>query len=239
MAGDWTHPKVVRIASALKADRLRVVGGLHAVWCLFDAHSADGSLEGYTLDALDDLIGWPGFSAAMVGVEWMKETPQSLDLPRFEEHNGQSAKRRAQETERKRMARAEADLSAPEADEKRTREEKRREEKKEEKKTSPLRDVFVPPEWIPSETWVAYLKTRTKKRSDNNPHALGLIVKDLEDFKSRGFDALVILETSIKSGWAGVFEPKAQGGDRGGGGKQAALEARNRAVIDDVFAGGI
>jgi hypothetical protein len=37
MAGDWiqmrvalqTHPKVVRIASALKADRLRVVGGLH------------------------------------------------------------------------------------------------------------------------------------------------------------------------------------------------------------------
>ena len=47
MAGDWikmrgdlgTHPKVVRIMSALKADRLRVVGGLHAVWSLFDAHS--------------------------------------------------------------------------------------------------------------------------------------------------------------------------------------------------------
>jgi hypothetical protein len=105
----------------------------------------------------------------------------------------------------------------------------REEEIREEKKTTPLRDVFVPPDWIPSDTWVAYLKTRTKKRSDNNPHALNLIVKDLEDFKSRGFDALAILETSIKSGWAGVFEPKAQAGDRGGG-KQSALEARNRQV---------
>jgi hypothetical protein len=69
MAGDWikmrvdlaTSPKVVRIASALRADRLRVIGGLHAVWCLFDVHSTDGRLDGYTLEALDDLIGFPGF----------------------------------------------------------------------------------------------------------------------------------------------------------------------------------
>lgn len=136
MAGDWikmrsdlfTHPKVVRIASALKADRLRVVGGLMSVWCLFDAHSIDGSLDGYTIEALDELIGWPGFSSAMVAVSWMTETPNSLDLPRFSEHNGQSAKRRAQETERKRLAREDAELSASEADKKRTREEKRREE---------------------------------------------------------------------------------------------------------------
>lgn len=152
MAGDWikmstdlrTHPKVVRIASALKADRLRVVGGLHAVWCLFDAHSVDGSLEGYTLDALDDLVGWPGFSMAMVSVEWMSETTQGLDLPRFEEHNGQSAKRRAQETERKRVARAEADSSASVADEKRTREEKRREEVKKEAKASSSSKPTIP-----------------------------------------------------------------------------------------------
>lgn len=133
MAGDWikmrtdlqTHPKVVRIVSALNADKLRVIGGLHAVWSVFDAHSADGNLDGYTLKAMDDHLGWPGFSAAMVSVGWLIEHAQCLATPRFSEHNGQSAKRRAQETQRKREERK---LSASDADKKRTREEKRREE---------------------------------------------------------------------------------------------------------------
>jgi hypothetical protein len=143
MAGDWikmradlqTHPKVVRIASALNADRLRAVGGLHAVWCLFDAHSIDGSLEGYTPEALDSLIGCPGFAHAMTAVGWLEVSDGSLALPRFDEHNGRSAKRRATETERKREARKAADdpqdarkVSASDADKKRTREEKRRED---------------------------------------------------------------------------------------------------------------
>lgn len=133
MAGDWikmrkdllTSPKVVRIASALGADRLRVTGGLFAVWCLFDTHSADGILEGYTTAAVDDLIGFPGFSAAMVSVGWLIEEAGSLAVPAFEDHNGQSAKRRAQEADRKREVRK---ASASGADKKRTREEKRREE---------------------------------------------------------------------------------------------------------------
>lgn len=132
MAGDWikmrmslrTHPKVVRMASALKADRYRVIGGLHAVWCLADEHTEDGSLPGYTISALDDSIGWPGFSQAMKDVEWLIEEPQRLVLPRFDEHNGASAKRRAQDAERKRNDRK---TSASHADTKRTREEKREE----------------------------------------------------------------------------------------------------------------
>lgn len=133
MAGDWikmrsdlhTHPKVVRISSALRADRLRVIGGLHAVWCLFDAHAIDGSLDGYTLDTIDDMIGFPGFGAAMASVGWLVIGDECLEAPRFDEHNGQSAKRRAMETERKRNERK---LSASDADKKRSREEKRREE---------------------------------------------------------------------------------------------------------------
>lgn len=138
MAGDWikmradlhTHPKVVRISSALKADRLRTVGGLHAVWCLFDAHSDDGQLDGYTLEAIDDLIGWPGFAGAMLAVGWVELGDEFVRLPRFDEHNSRSAKRRALETERKRRDREsvtdDRKLSAPHADGKRTREEKRR-----------------------------------------------------------------------------------------------------------------
>lgn len=133
MAGDWikmradlhTHPKVVRMASALKADRLRIVGGLHSAWCLFDVHSVDGFLDGYSADTLDDLIGFPGFSRAMMAVGWLEENGESLVMPRFEAHNGQSAKRRAQDADRKRNVRK---ASASEADKKRTREEKRRED---------------------------------------------------------------------------------------------------------------
>jgi hypothetical protein len=133
MAGDWikmradlfTHPKVVRISSALQADTLRTVGGLMSVWCLFDAHSEDGALLGYTPETIDQHLRWPGFASAMAAVGWLQETPESLVLPEFETHNGASAKRRAQDSERKRNVR---NLSACEADKTRTREEKRREE---------------------------------------------------------------------------------------------------------------
>ncbi|WP_330114098.1 DnaT-like ssDNA-binding domain-containing protein [Pseudomonas sp. JS3066] len=133
MAGDWikmrtdllTSPKVIRMASALKADRFRIVGGLLSVWSLFDSHSEDGSLSGYSLEALDDLAAWSGFSAAMVDVGWLIDTGDSLQLPRFEAHNGASAKRRAQDKDRKQNDRK---SSVSDADKKRTREEKRREE---------------------------------------------------------------------------------------------------------------
>jgi len=140
MAGDWikmridlaTSPKVVRISSALHADRMRVVGALHAVWCLFDTHSEDGHLEGYSVETVDDLIGFSGFARAMADVGWLTETAGALVLPRFEFHNGASAKRRAMESDRKRSSRVSAlnagQTSASDAEKKRTREEKRREE---------------------------------------------------------------------------------------------------------------
>ncbi|GAL57144.1 hypothetical protein EV102420_06_00180 [Pseudescherichia vulneris NBRC 102420] len=145
MAGDWikmradlhTHPKVVRMASALKADRLRIVGGLHSAWCLFDVHSVDGLLEGYDADTLDDLIGFPGFARAMIAVGWLEENDSNLVMPRFEAHNGQSAKRRAQDADRKRNVRK---MSASDADKKQTREEKRREDLKDKPHSKPSVD---------------------------------------------------------------------------------------------------
>jgi len=138
MAGDWikmrtdlaSSPKVVRISSALKADRFRTVGGLHSAWSLFDTHSVDGLLAGYTPQILDDLIGWPGFSEAMISVDWLTFDGESLAMPRFDDHNGKSAKRRAQDKDRKIVLRDSGRLSASDADKKRTREEKRREEEK-------------------------------------------------------------------------------------------------------------
>jgi hypothetical protein len=113
MAGDWIKmnkslprdPRVVRISSALKADRLRTVGGLLSAWCLADEQTEDGKLDGYTPGLLDELIGFPGLSMAMQSVGWLDVGDGFLVIPRFEEHNGQSAKRRAQDSTRKMSAR--------------------------------------------------------------------------------------------------------------------------------------
>lgn len=153
MSGDWikmrcelqTHPKIVRILSAMrphdvqtKTDKFRVVGGLHAVWTVFDTHSIDGVLFGYTPETLDHVIGWEGFSQAMISVGWMLyDGAETLALPEFDEHNGKSAKRRAEDQKRKRSERNAdknpqyvQDDGGQSADKKRTREEKRREEEK-------------------------------------------------------------------------------------------------------------
>lgn len=176
MSADWikmrcdlfTNPKVVRISSALKADTLRTVGGLMSVWCLFDAHSEDGSMIGYSCTTLDDHLRWPGFATAMMAVGWLSETDEGLDLPRFETHNGTSAKRRAQDADRKKEVRK---TSASEADKLRTREEKRREEniyQEQEQDQKPVHASLREPaakvakgsrlnsDWKPSDAMLAY-----------------------------------------------------------------------------------
>ena len=147
MAGDWikvrkslpTDGRVVRISSALDADRLRTVGGLIAAWCLFDEHTEDGMLDGYTPKVFDEILGFPGLCAAMADVGWIIIHSQSLEAVNFTEHNGASARRRAQESARKNDERDAAKrpqnvrkVSASDADKKRTvcGLEKRREEKK-------------------------------------------------------------------------------------------------------------
>lgn len=137
MAGDWikmthaliTSPEVVRIVSALNADKMRTIGALYVLWCVADQHaqtteSGDGMLVGYTLDAVDGLVQWPGFAEAVRDAGWLRIDAKGLILPNFWRHNGKSAKRRATESSRKNRVRK---MSASHADKMRL--EKRREEK--------------------------------------------------------------------------------------------------------------
>ena len=205
VAGDWikmrtslfTHPKVVRMASALRADSLRTVGGLMSVWCLFDVHSEDGRLEGYTLDAIDEHVRWEGFAAAMKAVGWLDDSdPSGLFLPHFDSHNGQSAKRRAQEADRKREGRK---LSALDADKKRTREEKRREDKKEE--NTPRKRVDVErPESVSEQTWEDFVALRKAKHAPLTATAL----RRLESQAEKGGRTLEqALAMCCERGWQG------------------------------------
>lgn len=144
MAGDWIKmnkslprdPRVVRISSALKADRLRTVGGLLSAWCLFDEQTEDGRLDGYTPELMDDIIGMDGLALAMASVGWLVIGDGFLEVPRFEEHNGQSAKRRAQDSVRKMSARK-AD-KCPDQQRTKSGPEKRREESNREIYNGPI-----------------------------------------------------------------------------------------------------
>lgn len=229
MAGDWikmrvdlaTSPKVVRIASALRADRLRVVGGLHAVWSLFDVHSEDGRLDGYTPEALDELIGFPGFCSAMESVGWIEDCGDFLAVPRFDEHNGKSAKRRATETERKREARK---VSASDADKTRSREEKRREEVNPKTKTpkpptpgKPAR--FDPiaidlPDCVTPEAWGRWIGYRRSRKLTTAEQTVRGQAAKLAEWHGAGHDPTAIIDASITNGWQGLFEPKQQGSNR-------------------------
>lgn len=153
MAGDWikmrktlpTDPRIVRIMSALKADRFRTLGGVFAAWCLFDDQTEDGRLDGYTPEVFDEVIGFPGLSRAMAAVGWLEIGKDYLAAPRFSEHNGKTAKRRASEAVRK--------MSARNADTERTEDgtesaiEKRREEKNNKQTKHALGDKYDDEFW--------------------------------------------------------------------------------------------
>lgn len=251
MAGDWikmrtdlaTSPKVVRISSALRADRFRTVGALHAVWCLFDAHSLDGKLEGYNLGTVDDLIGFTGFAEAMASVGWLVESAGSLELPRFDDHNGSSAKRRAMESDRKRKGRLSASDADVDADELRTREEKRREEVNQDqkhvsppsaddqpaKKKSAFDPLTTKPPNVSAKVWADFVAHR-KGKSKLTAVACELIAAKLAGHP----DPDAVLNQSIENGWTGIFPEKVHAASKqpGGQGFNSAVDQVKRAIAE-------
>ena len=115
-------PAVISMARHLEASAYEVVGLLHSVWSWANLHTEDGVALGVTPDWLDHKFGREGLSEAMIRVGWLLDDDSGIVIPKFDRHNGHSAKARAQATERKRVSRTERDKSV-------TREEKRTEDK--------------------------------------------------------------------------------------------------------------
>ena len=227
MAGDWikmrmnlpTCPQVVRISSALNADRLRVCGALLVFWSLFNEHSEDGLLDGYSLDLIDTVIGWPGFAQALVGVGWLTLEGDSARIPDFSSHNGSSAKRRASDAERKQSVRK---MSAIDADKKRTREEKRRED------IEPNGSPPLPPAGLDIESWNRWTAYRTKIKKPIRPPS----VPDAQEAMAKFGDAQAeVVKQSIANGWQGLFALKPSGSGPGFGGHGGDTRESHRAGV--------
>lgn len=124
-------PRVARIARLLNVEPNTVVGALVRIWAYADAHSTDGALPWTQAGDIDRIAGI-GIADAMRAVDWLLDhVDGGVSFPRFGEHNGETAKARAQGARRVAAHRARnADTVTGSRNGGVIREEKRREEKK-------------------------------------------------------------------------------------------------------------
>lgn len=232
----WDDPRVVRISSALDADKARTCGALFRTWALADQYTIDGRLVGYTPATLDAAVGIVGWSQALEQVGWLTSDAESVQIPRFTEHNGQSAKRRASERDRKKRVR---NLSAGDADTKRPRKEKREVRSESKKgKSAPAKPASQPkydplsaeipavlntPEFRAA--WADWCAHRREIRKTLTPTATA---QQLAELESWGVDrAVAAIAHTIARGWQGIREP-----DRATPGN-----GRRQMTDDELFSG--
>lgn len=81
-------------------------------------------------------------------------------------------------------------------------------------KATPRPASFVPPEWVPADSWLAFVEMRKKIRAPLTGKACVETVRELEKLRKRGHDPGEVLNQSVQRSWRGVFEIK-QGGANG------------------------
>lgn len=96
----WDDPRINQICDLTSKRENEVIGSLYWLWAMADQQSVDGNLKGYSPASIDRKAYIKGFSAALVKVGWLLETEDGVQVARFDEHNGASAKRRASEAKR-------------------------------------------------------------------------------------------------------------------------------------------
>ena len=129
-------PRVLCVATILGVPVSQTVGMLVRLWSYADSHSTDGLLRMISAARIDEIVGCEGFCSALQSVGWMEFQKGGCSLPRFDQHNGSTAKTRAQATravQRHRFRKASSGDGEPLPEERRG--EEKREEKREEKKS--------------------------------------------------------------------------------------------------------
>ncbi|SOY65622.1 hypothetical protein CBM2586_B10217 [Cupriavidus phytorum] len=188
MAGDWikmrtnlwNDPRVSRLVDLTDTTEATVIGGLYWVWATADEHSLDGAMPGLTLRAVDRKTGVSGLADALVDVGWLEDHPEGVRLVRFDEHNGASAKTRAQTAKRVANHRSNCHVTDQALQDEHgsvtdalAREEKRREEKKEGEKTA--RASRLPADWQPSFEEIEFCRA---ERPDLSPESVASQFRD-------------------------------------------------------------
>ena len=209
----FNHPKTKRLQSILGPGSEVYLIRLWAYVGKY--HAANGALKNYTPGEIKTLVDFPGNAQAMLQamlkVGFINKTKSGYQIQDWLEHEGHliTFQRRAKFAAASRWAhrinkdtKREANASSNAISNALTLHSIAVHNIAEEKKGEA---PFILPDWVDSRTWDNYMEVRKMKRAGKKAGALNLIIKDLEKFKAEGQNPNLILENSIKSGWAGVF----------------------------------
>lgn len=226
-------PEVLRLARLLGVSRDDAFGKAMRFWIWLDGVTVDGVVDGVTSHDVDAVVGCDGLASALCQAGWLtvSEDGQSIVVPNFERHNGESAKARGLKTKRQAKWRAgavdgdastEASTVAPP--------EKIRVE--ETKNTTPdchgtngkpngvsvssqfvflsLAESGKVPEVLKSERFAKSWDSWVKHRSEiKKPLHETMVVAQLKMLASKGLAAAVqMIDHTVAMGWQGLREPE-------------------------------
>ena len=106
----WDDPRIAKICDITNKREAEVIGGLYWIWSMADEQSTDGRLDGLSLGAIDRKTGIKGLGTALAKVGWILQSEDGVEIARFDEHNGASAKRRSTEAKRMQFVRKPKDF---------------------------------------------------------------------------------------------------------------------------------
>lgn len=255
MAGDWIKmrgnlwddPRVTKLCDMTDQSEATIVGALYWLWAMADQHTEDGYLDGLTTRQIDRKTGVQGFANALASIGWIEVNEHGITIVRFEDHNGDSAKKRCQGSKRAAKHRtSNAEVTQPALRERYesvtsalAREEKRREEKIKENSLSGVKENPTSP---PAEVCKAM---KAEGIGDVNPgHTdlrqlleTGSTVQDFIDAartaanKGKGFAYAIAI---VKSRREEAARPTPSGGLLSKHGEQTA---RNAAIAAEMIFG--
>ena len=110
---------IARLCGCTKADAFLA---FFRVFVWLDEQTEDGHVDFFTIADADEIGGLAGLGNALEAVRWITFNASGAVVSNWDRHNGQSAKRRCMDAERKRGVRIESgQMSASKADKLRTR----------------------------------------------------------------------------------------------------------------------
>ena len=161
MAGDWLKvekstprkPEVLRLAMELSIHPDHAFGICFRFWSWCDDNLKDGNAVGVTDVMLNALLERDGIATALINVGWLRVRNGSLEVPNYDRHLSENAKKRGLSQQRTAKSRSRSCNGASVTD---ALPEKRREEKRRDITPSPPRDDGpVVPEEL-KDAWVKW-----------------------------------------------------------------------------------
>lgn len=258
MAGDWIKmrgnlwddPRIARLVDLTDSSEAQVIGGLYWLWATADQHTADGIMPGLSCRQIDRKTGVQGLGQALVEIGWLADHPEGVRIVNFEDHNGASAKKRAQTAKRVANHRSgnagetqdSNSSNAPSVTGALAREREEKEEKTENKapaaRVSALTASDLEGFGVDPDTANEFLALRKRHKAPLTPKAWAGIQRECA---KAGWTEQAAVQKCVERGWrsfeAEWVQPRASPGVHLN--KQEALEARNAAILQEMFEGGI